>query len=83
MSDRLESSLLFRMDIGALQIGAYVVLDRNLEIVRDFDTWDEAAQFVAAANKTDIETVGRDTKEHARMVGEYLNNLRRGKRGDS
>ena len=72
-TDRLH----YILDTGAFQIGEYVVLDSKRRVVQEFDAVEEAEKFIVDANGVDVETVRRETAEHARLLAEYRDNLRR------
>jgi hypothetical protein len=63
------------IDTGAIVFDVYSVMDIDYHFVQEFDTEEEAEAFVAKANGLDIETVRRETRERARMLAEYRENL--------
>jgi len=79
MSER-NHKLHYFLDIGALTLGEFVVTETSRQSVQQFETIEEAETFIAEANGTDVETVRRETTEHARMLAEYRENMIRGSR---
>lgn len=79
MSER-KHKLHYFLDIGALSFGEFVVTETSYQSSQEFETIEQAEAFVAEANGTDVETVRRETTEHARMLAEYRENLIRGSR---
>jgi len=79
MSER-NHKLHYFLDIGALTLGEFVVTETSRQSVQQFETIEEAEAFIAEANGTDVETVRRETTEHARMLTEYRENMIRGSR---
>ena len=63
------------IDIGALAIGEYAVLDIDYRVVQVFETEEEAEAFVAKENGWDIEKVRHATRERGRMLAEYRENV--------
>lgn len=70
----------YLLDTQALAVGIYGVLDINHKTVKEFDTLEEAEAFVAEANGVTVETIRGESIERGRMMGEYLQNLRRARR---
>jgi len=79
MSER-NHKLHYFLDIGALTLGEFVVTETSRQSGQQFETIEEAETFIAEANGTDVETVRRETTEHARMLAEYRENMIRGSR---
>jgi len=71
----LEHKLLFRLDTEALALSYYCVLDFNYKLVYEFETIEDAQNFIAEANGSTIETVKGDAEEQSKMLHEYRNNL--------
>ena len=67
------------IDAGAVP-AFYVVLDAQNQFVKDFETCEEAAAFVARVNGEDAETVLTEARERVGVMSAYLDNLGRGTR---
>ena len=79
MSER-KHKLHYFLDIGFLAFGDFVVTDTSYQSSQEFETIEQAEAFIAKANGTDVETVRRETTEHARMLTEYRENIIRASR---
>ena len=69
------------IDVGAFQIGEFVVMDRYHAFVREFDTIDEAEAFVASANGIAPSVLREQTEERVRMLAAYHKNLQSASKG--
>ncbi len=64
------------IDTSALELGHFVVLQENGDVVREFDSLNAALSFIADIKAVDVGTVREWTKNRAGALGAYRDNIR-------
>ena len=72
----------FRIDTQAHALHLFVVYDANARVVREMDDFDEAVEYVAAANGVSIEDVRAEVANQTHMYAEYMRSLKENRRAD-
>lgn len=70
-----EHKLPFRLDTEALALSIYCVLDFNYKLVQEFETIEDAQEFIAKANRITVDEVKSAAESQSRMLYVYRKNL--------